>query len=655
MGQLVAFAYLRSGQKRMIPAEIEQLPPFTDGGLPGISLVTCCRNRSESLKRALPNWLQLDDISEIIIVDWSSDTLQKRELELFMDADERIKIVRVEEEEAWILTCAYNTGFRCASHACILKADADIIIRPDFFHRNRLFKGRFLAGNWRNAPKDQAHINGFFLAHKTDLADAGGFNEFITTYGWDDDDLYGRLTALGLQRSEIDPGTISHIPHGDEARSGVFRKDNTAGAVKAGEQLRKSPRYGSRRNYYVAALMPTWSRKNRMADFSIVDQRNGHVTLRRLETGVNEVPVNVQQEADYFALRDIVRWDHGCAARIGRAAFAALMARRFSDFESFIQTLPKQRARGWLYRRFQRQWLQPAIVTTALATPSFNVPKPKLYLDAQHGLGNRLRAIASGAAIARATERELIIIWEPDSHCECQFGDLFDYEGTVMARSFAGMAAACGMGFVTYMELEPNSRKDKPIGLRQGEDFYARTAYVLNSPETDYQTENDFLQRLKPVQAVLDLVSSVRSPNDVAVHVRMAGGNGFEHLPYEMPGNWKNSSHKKITHWRRKSHFSNFMARIDQLTGEGRAERIFVAADQAETYDEFRRRYGNRAACLPRKLYDRSTEQLTHALADALLLGRAPLLLGSTWSSFSELAQRLSARKMHVEMSGKDF
>ena len=97
------------------------------------------------------------------------------------------------------------------------------------------------------------------------------------------------------------------------------------------------------------------------------------------------------------------------------------------------------------------------------------------------------------------------------------------------------------------------------------------------------------------------------------------------------------------------------MVRIDQLTGEGRAERIFVAADQAETYDEFRRRYGNRAACLPRTLYDRSTEQLIHALADALLLGRAPLLLGSTWSSFSELAQRLSARKMHVEMSGKDF
>jgi glycosyltransferase involved in cell wall biosynthesis len=639
----------------MTPVKPAQLKGVADDGVPGISLVTCCRNRSENLKKALPSWLKLDDVNEIIIVDWSSDTPLERDLKPFLDADERIKIVRVEEEEAWILTYAYNAGFRCASHACILKADADIVIAADFFNKNRLSKDQFLAGNWRNVPEDQAHINGFFLACKSDLADAGGFNEFITNYGWDDDDLYGRLAALGLRRGVIDPDTIYHIPHDDEARSEAFRTDKSADAMSAGDRLRKSSQYGIRRNYYIAALMPAWSRHQQMADFSVISKQNGHVTLHRLKRRSNEVPLNIQQEADYFALKDIVRWNYGSAARIGRPAFISLMARSFGEFEGFIQTLPKHRARDWLYRRFRWQWEQPEIADTALAKPSINVPRAKLYIDAQHGLGNRLRAIASGAAIARATERELVIIWEPDAHCECLFGDLFDYEGAVMARSFAGMAVACRMDFVTYMELEANSRKDKRIRLRKGEDFYARTAYVLNSPESDYRVENDFLQKLKPVEAVQDLVSSVRSPNDVAVHVRMVGGKGFEHLPYEMPGNWKKSSHQKITRWRRKSHFSNFMARIDQLDEDGRAERIFLAADHVEAYDEFRRRYGDRVACLPRKLYDRSTEQLMYALADALLLGRAPLLLGSNWSSFTELAQRLSAQQMHVETSGRDF
>lgn len=634
---------------------MEQLPPFNHGGLSRVSLVTCCRNRSENLKKALSSWLKLEDISEIIIVDWSSDTPLPRQLVPLMDADERIRIVRAEEDEVWILTYAYNTGFRCASHACILKTGADIVVNSDFFHKNTLYKSRFLAGNWWKMPEEQAHTNGIFLAHKADLADAGGFNDFITSHGWDDDDLNGRLTALELKRSEIDPDTIYNVPHNDEAGSQVFRTDKPEDAVSAGEQLRKSSRYGIRRNYYITALMPTLSRQHKVADFSVINKEKGHVTLQRRNGRGNEVPLNVRQEADYFALKDIVRWNYGVASGIGRAAFASLMARRFSDFESLVESLPKQRARGWLYRRLQWQWLQPRVADTALGKPSFNLPRAKLYIDAQHGLGNRLRAIASGAAIARATERELIIIWEPDSHCECQFGDLFDYEGAVMARSFAGLAEACGVDFVTYMELEANSRKGKRIQLREGEDFYARTAYVLNSPYTDHQVENDFLQRLVPVEAVQDLVASVRSPNDVTVHVRMAGGDGYEHLPYESPGNWKKSSHKKISRWRRKSHFSYFMARVDLLINEGRAERIFLAADQAETYDEFCGRYGSRVAFLSRKLYDRSKEQLTYALADALLLGRAPRLLGSTWSSFSELAQRMSGKQMYTELSGKDF
>ena len=80
-----------------------------------------------------------------------------------------------------------------------------------------------------------------------------------------------------------------------------------------------------------------------------------------------------------------------------------------------------------------------------------------------------------------------------------------------------------------------------------------------------------------------------------------------------------------------------------------------MAADKPETYDAFTETYGDRVAYLPRPVYDRSAEQLRYALADALLLGSAPLLLGSSWSSFSELAMRLSPHKAEIEMSGKDF
>ena len=42
-------------------------------------------------------------------------------------------------------------------------------------------------------------------------------------------------------------------------------------------------------------------------------------------------------------------------------------------------------------------------------------------------------------------------------------------------------------------------------------------------------------------------------------------------------------------------------------------------------------------------------------MADVLLLSKCKKLLGSTWSSFSEAAMRLSDTYSEIEMSGKEF
>lgn len=206
------------------------------------------------------------------------------------------------------------------------------------------------------------------------------------------------------------------------------------------------------------------------------------------------------------------------------------------------------------------------------------------------------------------------------------------------------------------MEVEAGAEKDALIDVDSTASLYARAAYVLNSPLSNWDSENAFLQSLRPMEAVRDMVASVHHPNDVSAHVRMAGGKDYEHLAYEQSeGNWTDEGHQAIAHWREKSHFNHFFKRLDTLTAEGRAERIFVAADLPETYAEFKAIYGDRVAMLEREVYDRSAAQLRYALADALLLGSSPLLLGSSWSSFSELAIRLSPQKMTSEMSGKDF
>jgi hypothetical protein len=211
------------------------------------------------------------------------------------------------------------------------------------------------------------------------------------------------------------------------------------------------------------------------------------------------------------------------------------------------------------------------------------------------------------------------------------------------------------MAVYNYMTVEEGAAKDALVDGGQDGDIYARSAFVLKSPHSGWERENAFIRSLRPVAAIRALVESVRHPNDISAHVRMEAGPGRDQNSYDRPENWLASDHALIHKWRESSHFSRFTKRIDALIEEGTADTVFVAADLPETYDEFLKRYGDRIAWLPRELYDRSSDQLQYALADALLLGRARLMLGSTWSSFSELATRLAPGALKREMSGKDF
>ncbi|TGD63284.1 hypothetical protein EYC08_13375 [Tabrizicola sp. WMC-M-20] len=279
-----------------------------------------------------------------------------------------------------------------------------------------------------------------------------------------------------------------------------------------------------------------------------------------------------------------------------------------------------------------------------------------LFIDAQHGLCNRLRAMASAAVIARATGRQLVVVWHPDHHCQARLADLLDYPGPVIEDDSADRFRARATRVYNYMEIEPGSAYGAAVlgGADPGGDVYIRSAYSLTSHLTSMAQEQLFLRRLVPSQPVWDLVQSVPHPSDVAAHIRMATGPDFEHLSFESSANWPAERHRELTEWRQKSDVSRFVDRLSRAFDQG-ARHAFVAADLAATYSALSDRFGTRLRFLPRDSYDRSARQLQYALADLMLLTTAPLLLASHWSSFSDVAQRLSRPFHRVERSGIDF
>ena len=70
----------------------------------GVSVVNCCRNRTENILKALPTWLAHKEIQEVIIIDWTSDNPVGDSLKQHGFKDNRIKVVRVENEPCLLYT-----------------------------------------------------------------------------------------------------------------------------------------------------------------------------------------------------------------------------------------------------------------------------------------------------------------------------------------------------------------------------------------------------------------------------------------------------------------------------------------------------------------------------------------------------------------------
>lgn len=723
----------------------------------GVSLVTCCMNRSENLLKSLRTWLEHTEISQIIIVDWASEVPVRDTIIRAGIHDYRILVVRVNNQSSWILSRAFNLGFRFADYDKILKTDADVMIKPNFFEQNPLLPGTFVSGDWRLADKGQEHINGFFYVRRQDLFNVNGFNEYITTYGWDDDDLYNRLMQEdALSRVRIKAGSVYHIPHEDSQRG------SSQDAANALEEAKQHLYTKIIANRHISSMF-SWNKYKQLYPFSfnyyekgyveIETKKDAHVVLTGHPSISEIIPPHIQADVEYYAIAELVshKTETSSAFSIPKHLLYKLLISRksLSDltiadtrlcaygatdeidwhrntilvyFTSDVTPDQKVRITEEIYKlacelnftilvdkiTFKKVAFQknedhrikrilpvpdifptnsiPVSSSTFLEDPKKTLnsnpvniinldsksidkffqrshnqntaitfkKRDRIYIHVQHGLGNRLRAMASAMVLAEATSRELVLIWAPDHHCDCEFRDLFNYDGNVVNNlNDIDIRSAY---YFNYMSIEPNSHKDKYISLVPGQDVYIKSAYSLNNKNISWDQENIALRSLQVSDAVKDLLKSIQSNFDIGVHIRMEGRPGTDQNSHDSAKNWTKDEHEKINYWREKSHYINFMKRIDKLIKQKPDSNIFLAADTSEAYNAFYSKYNNNnLVFLTRNHFNRSKENLIYALADAILLSRCEYLLGSTWSSFTELAQRLANKNQKVEMSGVDF
>ena len=343
------------------------------------------------------------------------------------------------------------------------------------------------------------------------------------------------------------------------------------------------------------------------------------------------------------------------------------------------------------WTNFMRSWVHPEYSSEEVETElhrTYNIPyvflenmgdrqrrlllheletsysKRVIFVHAQYGLGNRLRALGSAMALANVTQHILVLIWVPDAHLNCTFNDLFandmivldklsmEWPPSIMHRNDPAMRQ---MDFYNFMRdkdgihvHDPNIQRIDP---KPNKHVYVKSAYVIRSSFTPriISTTSAYWsvmrENLIPIPWIMELVhdpglKSIREM--IGVHIRSRTiENDIKGVKAENYGR----SYEITDKWRKVTGLQTFVKRMRKVDSK---QVYFIAADQQETIEALQNEFGaHRIRALRRSepCEMRNALCVRLALADIICLSRTRLILGSHWSSFTETAVRLSGGK----------
>lgn len=597
----------------------------------GASIVACCMNRHSTLRTVLPAWRAVENVSEIILVDWSSEPpLQPLVSQLVAD-DTRVRVIRVDSEPAWILSRAYNLGVSVARHDTIIRTDCDYSLSPTFLSSHPLTSRQFYAGNYKHARNEnEIHLNGAVLIRRADFLSVGGYDERIQTYGWDDEDLYTRLEKSGMQKLNLSYDMVSHVPHGDGARA-----QRDVKFVQVEIDL----------NSLLLEKLSKWNASDASSSTSQWAVASHSKGLTRVSAAVKPRALKELVDANVFASA----WD------------LALSRRLSNDYSipwDIMETMTSEMKRRLLTRLNRPMGDERS---------GNDGPARVLFVHVMHGLGNRLRALGSAMSFAQQTKRELVLIWETDAHISARFDELFKDEMVVIDKfkpkwpfrnADSYDKAWLNFEFFNYMEMEGNGAlKGQRIVNKPDKHMYVKSAYVLEADArlTDWEKDNAMLRSLTAVDEVNEAVRRREAQGlkkMVGVHIRdRTLDRDIKNVNFG--SEYGESASKEMEYWRRRSSYKNFLSEMKRILSKDSEAKFYVATDTVDVVKKLRSEFQGRILSTDRDCDGRDGRCVRFALVDILCLARTKVLMGSNWSSFTEAASRFGG--LAPRLAGKDF
>jgi hypothetical protein len=220
----------------------------------------------------------------------------------------------------------------------------------------------------------------------------------------------------------------------------------------------------------------------------------------------------------------------------------------------------------------------------------------KIYLQVCAGLANRLRATVSGLCAAEDLSKNIIISWPAEHVFGATWEDIFEPEpwATAMPMGYFRMC-------LSPADWEKEKRKE-PIVIKSYGQFYPTSARWLAHLRS-FKPKGNYLNRVK------ELFGTVKP---VGVHIR------------------RTDNLRSILNSPTTSFFDVMDAMPDRV--------FFIATDDPKEYEAMFTRYPGRIIQRTPLLRRDTLKGIQDAFLDFLALSRCTEIIGSSGSSFSEIA-----------------
>lgn len=264
-----------------------------------------------------------------------------------------------------------------------------------------------------------------------------------------------------------------------------------------------------------------------------------------------------------------------------------------------------------------------------------------IYLEPQGGLANRIRVIANGIWLSSKLNMPLFVIWNEAHELNCPYRLLFEpiaaFTIIPKKRVFSLVMRSAQNDAKNQLKAQLKNRIAGVDICITDEDYQLIDVYetVRHYRRIYIKTCQRFTDSLaefklfKPVAALshqIDELLGSLGPVAIGVQIRRTdNAMAIANSPLEL-----------------------FINRMNELLAADDRTLFFLATDDAAVVHNLKQLFGYRIISPPKELSRQTSAGIRAAVVDIFVLAGTELLLGSYWSSFSEVAAWMGTTTLEI-------